>query len=404
MTPWRAAPAPGLWVVAEPPLYLDACATTPLAQDAQEAMDEARQHAWANPSSLHGFGLAAAESLERSRQSVAASLGTHAETVRFCSGATESVHLALLGAAAGLPKGRLLISAVEHPAVGAAAAQLQRQGWLVQTIPVGPTGLLDLDALEPLLQPPTQLVSVIAAQSEVGAVQPLSAIARLCRQANVLLHTDAVQLVPHLPLVFDEQGPDLVSLSAHKLGGPRGIGALLVRPGFRLEPLLGGGGQERGLRAGTEPVVLAAGFAAALGLAKRQQADGTTAGIEAMRNRLLAALLDLPGVTLSGPDPAGQQRLPHHISLLLSDAQGRPFSGRELVRALWRQGVAASSGSACSGGRADPSAVLLAMGVDRARARSGLRLSLGSWLEPCQLQRVSVALQAALATCRAAAA
>ena len=392
-------------MVADEPLYLDACATTPLARVAQEAMDAARQQAWANPSSLHGFGLAAAESLERSRQSVASSLGTNAEAVRFCSGATESVHLALLGAAACLPPGRLLVSAVEHPAVTAAAAQLQRQGWQVQSISVGPTGLLDLEELQALLQPPTRLVSVIAAQSEVGTVQPLAEIAQLCRQADVVFHTDGVQLVPHRPLAMDAQGLDLVSLSAHKLGGPRGVGALLVRPGVRLEPQLGGGGQERGLRAGTEPVVLAAGFAAALALARSHQTDGTTARLEQLRDRLLTGLLALPGVRLSGPDPARQPRLPHHISLVLSDAQGQPLAGRQLVRALWQQGVAASSGSACSGasGRAEPSPVLLAMGLDRATAASGLRLSLGTWLEASQLERVPQALAAAMASCSAAA-
>lgn len=392
-------------MVAEAPLYLDACATTPLAQVAHEAMEAARQLAWANPSSLHGFGLAAAESLERSRHSLASSLGTGAEAIRFCSGATESVHLALLGAAATLPVGRLLISAVEHPAVNAAAAQLQRQGWQVEPIPVSPTGLLDLGVLESLLHPPTRLVSVIAAQSEVGSIQPLPTIAQLCRQAGVVLHTDAVQLAPHRPIAMDELGLDLVSLSAHKLGGPRGVGALLVRPGLRLEPLLGGGGQERGLRAGTEPVVLAAGFAAALAAARRHQLDGTSQRLEASRDHLLRDLLALPGVRLSGPDPTRQPRLPHHISLLLSDGQGRPLDGRKLVRALWNEGVAVSSGSACSGGsgRAEPSPVLLAMGWDRSQAASGLRLSLGSWLEASQLERVPQALERAMASCGAAA-
>jgi cysteine desulfurase len=394
-----------LWAVADAPLYLDACATTPLAQVAHAAMETARQQAWANPSSLHGFGLAAAESLERSRHSLASSLGTSAEAVRFCSGATESVHLALLGAAATLPVGRLLISAVEHPAVNAAAARLQRQGWQVEAIPVSPTGLLDLDGLEQRLQPPTRLVSVIAAQSEVGAIQPLPQIAQLCRQAGVVCHTDAVQLAPHRPIAMDELGLDLVSLSAHKLGGPRGVGALLVRQGRRLEPLLGGGGQERGQRAGTEPVVLAAGFAAAVEAARDHQRDGTSQRIQESRDRLLRDVLALPGVTLSGPDPGRQPRLPHHISLMLSDRQGRPLDGRQLVRALWNQGVAVSSGSACSGGsgRAEPSPVLLAMGFDRASAASGLRLSLGSWLEATQLERVPLALERAMASCSAAA-
>jgi cysteine desulfurase len=289
--------------------------------------------------------------------------------------------------------------------VNAAAAQLQRQGWQVDPIPVSPTGLLDLGVLESLLHPPTRLVSVIAAQSEVGSIQPLPTIAQLCRQAGVLLHPAAVQLAPHRPIAMDELGLDLVSLSAHKLGGPRGVGALLVRPGLRLEPLLGGGGQERGLRAGTEPVVLAAGFAAALAAARRHQLDGTSQRLEASRDHLLRDLLALPGVRLSGPDPTRQPRLPHHISLLLSDGQGRPLDGRKLVRALWNEGVAVSSGSACSGGsgRAEPSPVLLAMGWDRSQAASGLRLSLGSWLEASQLERVPLALERAMASCGAAA-
>lgn len=390
-------------MVPDAPLYLDACATTPLAQVARQAMDEACMTAWANPSSLHGFGLAAAESLERSRQSLAADLGTHAEAVRFCSGATESIHLALLGAAAALEPGRVLISGVEHPAVTAAAGHLQQHGWQLQALPVDATGLVDLDALQALLKPPTRLVSVIGAQSEVGTVQPLAQIAGLCRQAGVLFHTDAVQLAPHLPLAMDQLGIDLVSLSAHKLGGPRGVGALLVRQDLSLVSLFGGGGQERGLRAGTEPVVLAAGFAAALALARRQQSDGTSARIQHQRDRLLLALQDMPGVTLSGPHPARQPRLPHHLSLLLSDPRGRPLSGRQVVRALWEQGVAASSGSACSGasGRPEPSPVLLAMGLDRQRASSGLRLSLGCWLEDAQIDRVPAALAQAMAACSA---
>jgi len=389
--------------VPDAPLYLDACATTPLAQVAHQAMDQASMTAWANPSSLHGYGFAAAELLERSRQSLADDLGTRAEAVRFCSGATESVHLALLGAGAALEPGRLLISGVEHPAVTAAARQLQQRGWQLQVLPVDPTGLLDLDVLASMLEPPTRMVSVIGAQSEVGTVQPLAQIAGLCRLAGVLFHTDAVQLAPHLPLVMDLQGFDLVSLSAHKLGGPRGVGALLVRPGVGMSPLLGGGGQERGLRSGTEPVVLAAGFAAALALARRHQSDGTTTRIQQQRDRLLLALQNLPGVTLSGPEPGRQPRLPHHISVLLSDSRGRPLSGRQVVRALWDQGVAASSGSACSGasGRPEPSPVLLAMGLDRERASSGLRLSLGCWLEDAQLARVPTALAQAMAACSA---
>jgi len=395
---------PASRVASEPPLYLDACATTPVVQTALQAMAEAQQQAWANPSSLHGFGIAAAESLERSRQRLAQLLGTTATSVLFCSGATESVHLALLGAAgaAGAP-GRVVISAVEHPAVAAAAGQLQRQGWSLATLPVDGQGLVLLDRLEALLQPPTHLVSVIWGQSEVGAVQPIASIGARCRAAGVLFHTDAVQWVPHQPIDFDQLPIDLLSLTAHKLGGPRGIGALLLRPELsaRLQPQFSGGLQEGGLRAGTEPVVLAAGFAAALAERSSKIDPDGHQGVKAQRDRLLNALLALPGFSLSGPDPSGQQRLPHHISLIAQTRNGDPVSGRRLVHELWRQGVAASSGSACSTARSGTGAspVLLAMGYPPPLAAAGLRLSLGPWCQEQQLQLVPQALERALQAC-----
>lgn len=393
---------PASAVASDAALYLDACATTPLLPQAQDAMAEAQRDAWANPSSLHGFGLAAAESLERSRLQLSRCLGTVADAVHFCSGATESIHLALLGAAAQLEPGRLLISAVEHPAVVAAAQRLVNRGWQLQRLPVDGYGRLKLDALEALLLPPTRLVSVIWGQSEVGTVQPLAAIGALCRRHGVLLHSDAVQFAPHYPIRFDQLPVDLLSLTAHKLGGPRGIGCLLVRPGLGLEAQLGGGGQEAGLRAGTEPVVLAAGFAAAIQAAQLAHTNGEAQRVERMRDRLLAELIELDQVQLTGADPAQSHRLPHHISLLVSDRHGRCIPGRKLVRALWRLGVAASSGSACSASGPDRGAspVLLAMGYGPDQAASGLRLSLGPWLEDSRLNRLCQALHDAIVSCR----
>ncbi|MFQ6537141.1 MULTISPECIES: cysteine desulfurase family protein [Aphanothece] len=381
------------------PLYLDACATTPPAAAVLEAMASAAATAWANPSSLHGFGLAAAELLERSRLGIASSLGCDPEALVFTSGGTESIHTALLGAAAPLPSGRLLISAVEHPATLAAAAALERRGWQVAVLPVDRLGRIDLTALESLLEPPTRLVSVIWGQSEVGTVQPIEAIGRRCRQAGVALHVDAVQVVGHRGVAFNRLPIDLLSCAAHKLQGPRGVGALLVRPDLPFVPLIGGGGQEGGRRGGTEAVALVAGFARALELCDaRLAAHGGTDPVAALRDGLLRRLLDLPGLRLSGPDPLGgpaasDDRLPHHISLLISDTAGAPLSGRRLVPMLWRQGVAASSGSACSsGGGPAPSPVLQAMGLTQAEAASGLRLSLGPWLQAADLESVPEAL------------
>lgn len=367
-------------------LYLDASAGAPPAEAVLEAMASATRTAWANPSSLHGYGLAAADSLERSRQAIAALLGAEAQQLTFCSGGTEAAHLALLGAAAVLPPGRLLISAVEHPAVVAAAERLIGSGWTLERLPVDHLGRLRLDRLESLLEPPTRLVSVIWGQSEVGTLQSLRAIAERCRRAGVILHSDAVQVVGHRPIDFASMQVDLLSFTAHKLQGPRGIGALLARPGMKLRPMIEGGGQEGGLRSGTEPVVLAAGFAEALRLAQRRlELNAGQDPLEPWRDGLLQSLINLGGVELTG---CPSQRLPHHLSVLVRDGGGRPLSGRRLVQALWRQGLAVSSGSACRGGRTGGSPVLQAMGYPPDLAASGLRLSLGPWLSQEQLDSV----------------
>ncbi len=388
--------------------YLDCCATTPLAAEVAERMAVVQAQAWANPSSLHGFGLAAAEQLERSRQGLASLLGCRHERLVFTSGGTESIHLALLGCAPQLEDQaqpgvapRLVISAVEHPATCAAAAALQRRGWQVVEVPVDPLGAIDLAALEALLAPPTCLVSLIWGQSEVGTVQLLSQIGALCRSAGVLLHVDAVQVVGHHNVVMADLPVDLLSLAAHKLQGPRGIGGLVVREGLHLDPCLAGGGQEGGLRAGTEPVALIAGFEAALGLASRRlAAHGGVDPLASLRDRLFDALLAIPGVERSGPDPAQPShpwRLPHHLSVIVRSREGAWLNGRQLVQALWREGLACSSGSACSSSGTSASAVLLAMGFDKPAASAGVRISLGPWHGPELLELVPAALERARA-------
>ena len=369
------------------------------------AMAKATEEAWANPSSLHGFGLAAADSLERSRWRLAELLGASPDQLIFCSGGSEAIHTALLGSAAALETGRLVISAVEHPATLAAARQLARRGWRVQLWPVDRFGLVLLEKMEELLAPPTRMLSLIWGQSEVGALQPIEEIGRHCRAAGVRFHLDGVQVVGHRPVGFNQLPVDLLSCAAHKLQGPRGIGALLVRPGLSLEPLIGGGGQEGGRRAGTESVALAAGFAAALNLAhERLAAHGGVDPTGSVRDQLLERLLPLEGLRLTGPPPHHPKgRLPHHLSLLVSGSDGRPLSGRTMVRALWRQGLAVSSGSACASGaggvgsEGQPSTILLAMGYEATEARSGLRLSLGPWLVSGDLDAVPRALERARA-------
>ncbi|MCX5940640.1 MAG: aminotransferase class V-fold PLP-dependent enzyme [Cyanobium sp. LacPavin_0818_WC50_MAG_67_9] len=365
--------------------YFDTSATTPPSEAVLRAMAEVQSTAWANPSSLHGPGLAAAEQLERSRQTLAMLLGCDAEELVVTSGGTEAIHLALLGAAATLQPGRLLISAVEHPATQAAASRLEERGWQVQILPVDCQGLLDLNALDALLAPPTRLVSLIWGQNEVGSLQPIEAIGSRCRASGVLLHVDAVQVLGHRPLQFRDLPVDLLSGAAHKLQGPRGVGVLLVRAGVPLQGQLGGGGQEGGRRAGTEPVALLAGFAKALELARQSPSTAR------LRDPLLEQLLTIPGIRLTGPAP-GPQRLPHHISLLVAGPDGQPLSGRWLVAEMARQGFAISSGSACSSSGSAASPVLLAMGCSEPEASSGVRISLGPWHTPAD----GMALVAAL--------
>ncbi len=355
-------------------------------------MQQLQEMAWANPSSLHRAGLAAAEALERARWRIAERFGVASDQLIVTSGATESVHLALLGSAAQLPPGRVVISAVEHPAVIAAAHKLEALGWNVAQWPVNAQGVVQLDQLDRLLSAPTRMVSLIAAQGEVGALQPVTEIAQSCRDRGIVIHSDATQLVPQGCFQFERLGVDLLTLSAHKFRGPRGVGLLIRTPDVPLSPLQGGGGQEHGLRSGTEPVALVTGMAEALEmLPSFDPADdpippGSSATIRRQRDQLLERLVHLPQLRLCGPSLA--QRLPHHISLLATSADGTPISGRELVRRLAIAGVACSSGSACSSGTSSDSAVLTAMGIPGPERQSGLRLTLGPWLSDQDLEAV----------------
>ena len=383
-------------------IYLDAAATTPPSADVIERIRVVQADTWANPSSLHGPGIRAADCLERSRQSIASALGAERDQLTFTSGATESVHLALLGTALKRDPARLVISTVEHPAVVAAARRLERQGWQLLQWPVDGDGLIRLELLETMLAPPTQLVSMIWGQSEVGGLQPVLKVAQACRQRGITFHTDATQVIPQGLIRWHDHPIDLLSLSAHKLRGPRGVGLLLHRSDSVPDPLLGGGGQEGGIRSGTEPVALIAGMAEAMrGLPRFDPTVHPVPpgdpSVRIQRDRLLERLLRMDGVHLLGP--ALQARLPHHISLLIGDRQGRPLSARAVVRAMARDGLACSSGSACHAGRTEDSPVLAAMGTAPAWRRSGLRLTLGTWLSDADLATVPDRLDAARQSC-----
>ena len=383
-----------------PEIYLDAAATTPPLANVLRRMEQVQRDAWANPSSLHGPGLIAAEALGRSRAQIAAALNAESDQLIFTSGATESVHLALLGASAQQPAGRLVISAVEHPAVEAAARVLVQRGWSLERWPVDATGVLKLDQLDRLLAPPTRLVSLIWAQSEVGTLQPLLRIGGACRERGVVIHTDATQLLPQGLIDWSSLPIDLLSFSSHKLQGPRGVGLLLHRQGVILQPLQGGGGQEGGHRAGTEPVALIAGLAEALQILprynpfKQSTPPGATPQLVHWRDRLEVQIEAIEGVKVLHWETT--PRLPNHLACLITTAGGSPLPGRRLVRELSRLNVACSSGSACRSGTVQNSAVLSAMGVETALRQSLLRFSLGPWIDLEVLDQVSERLQLAI--------
>ena len=378
-----------------PLLYLDACAATPLADGLEQRLLAYQRQAWANPSSLHPAGLDAAELLERSRQRLLELLGCPTGQVVFTSGGTEADNLALLGICRSQAPGRLLISAFEHAAIRRCAEQLGCEGWQVEVLPLDSHGRIDLEALETLLLPPTRLVSVAWASSELGVLQPMQDISRLCQQAGVPLHSDAVQVVGQLPATELLPLPvDALSISAHKFQGPRGVGALVMPKPQGLQPQLLGGGQESGLRSGTESPWLVAAMVDALELRFNQQPQLAAAMAE-LRDGLWQQLSAVQGLDRVG-HWGRAECLPHHLALVLSSAQGEPLSARAAVRQLAQAGVAVSSGSACSSGNDQANPALVALGYGPRQARSGLRLSVGPWLHPQDFQALPALLESVL--------
>ena len=357
--------------MADPVIYLDHQATTPCDPAVVEAMAPWWSEAFANPASRsHRPGLLAAAAVEQARSEIAAALGVQAGAVVFTSGATEANNLALKGLAeAELEAGgqrRHLISLVsEHHAVLDPLRYLARHGLELTLLPVNRNGLVDLDQLQAALRPDTLLVSVMAANNEIGVLQPIETIARLCGQRGIRFHCDAAQAIGHLPLQPAELGIDLLSFSGHKLYGPKGIGALVVAPGVRLAPQLHGGAQEQGLRPGTLPVPLIVGLATALNLALRDREERAIR-LGGLRDELWEHLKRFGGVHRNG---AAAPRLAHNLNVWIEGVDGSALQ-RQL-----RQTLAVSSGSACSSG--EPSHVLQALGLNRQQAAAALRFGLG---------------------------
>ena len=363
--------------------YLDHNATTPLAPAVLEAMIPVLREQFGNASSVHTFGQMAKAQVDGARAAVAELIGARPQEIVFASGGTEADNLAIRGVAEAAAPGRkrhIVASAIEHEAVLKTLKVLNRHGWKTSLVPVAENGIVAPEALEAALTDETVLVSVMHANNEIGAVQPIAELAAMARRRGALFHTDAVQSAGKLPLAVDELGVDLLSLSAHKLNGPKGVGALWVRRGLRLVAGQTGGGQERNRRAGTENVPGIAGFGAAARLAAEAAGAGRT-DIAALRDRLETGILDnVPGTVVNGDR---ERRVPNTTNISFEGVEAE-----SLLIALDLEGVAVSTGSACSSGTLEPSHVLRAMGCPPHRTQSSIRFSLGLGNTTGQIDRV----------------
>ena len=360
------------------PIYLDYNATTPIVPEVAAAIRPWLETDFGNPSSSHAFGQRARAAVAKARAEVAALIGAQAAEVVFTGNATEANNLALLGVVRALPdKRHMIVSAVEHPAVMLPALHLRELGWDIAVVPVDGSGCVDAATVASLLRPDTALVSVMLANNEVGTLQPIAEIAALAKANGSLMHTDAAQVAGKMPIDVSDLGVDLLTLAGHKFYAPKGIGALYVRRGTSIKPILFGADQEYGLRPGTENVPHIVGLCIAARLA-REKLPGEIGKLAALRDDLHQRLhVAIPGLRLNGhPD----QRLPNTLHVSFPG-----ISGRDLLAAC-ADTVSASLGSACHSHDDSVSGVLAAMGCDASRARGAVRLSLGQFTTAVEIE------------------
>lgn len=362
------------------PIYLDYAATTPMRREVREAMRPYLDARFGNPSSVHRWGREARAALEDARDRLASVLRVLPAEVVFTRGGTEADNLAILGRSRLLPGKPVVCSAIEHKAVLAAAHAAEAEGNPLHILPVDDQGRVDPVALDEGLASGPAVVSVMWVNNEIGVVQPVGELAGRCAAADVVFHTDAVQALGKVALRLDEAPVALASISAHKIGGPKGVGALFVRSGTRLVPLIHGGGHERGLRAGTEDVAGAVALAVAAELAEAER-EASAVRLAALRDRLEAGLrARVPDLVVNG---GGSERAPH-----ISNVSIPGTSNEGLLLTLDMEGIAASSGSACSSGAVAPSHVLLALGLPEEVAAPSVRFSLSSATTDEEIDRV----------------
>ena len=353
-----------------PRIYADNAATTKISQTAMKAMISAMENSYGNPSSIHQIGMAANDALQTAREQIARCLGCMPKEIFFTSGGTESDNQAIVSAAmlgAKQNKRHIISTAFEHHAVLHTLRRLKEQGFEIQLLDVGAEGNITAAQVEEAIRPDTCLVTVMFANNEIGSVLPIAEIGEACRAHGVLFHTDAVQAAGHIPVNVKKQNIDMLSLSAHKFHGPRGIGALYVKRGIELISLMEGGGQERGKRPGTENLPAIMGMAAAL-KEECTLMEQNEAKVTAMRDCLIQGLSQIPYSILNG---SREKRLPGNVNFCFEGV-----SGESLLLLLDSRGICASSGSACASGALEPSHVLLSLGLAPEIAQGSLRISL----------------------------
>jgi len=352
------------------PIYLDHNATTPLNPAVTEAMMPYMTGVYGNPSSVHRFGRLTRDALEQARVQVAQCVDAEPNQVVFTSGGTEANNLAIKGSLMSQTAARIAISPIEHACMMEPAKAMKKLGWDLDLLEVDNQGRLGVDDLEAVMTTETKFVSIMAANNETGVLQDLSRLIEVAKSVNsdTLFHSDACQMVGKLPISFKDLGLDLMSLSSHKLYGPQGSGALIVSRSIDLQPQILGGGQEKGLRSGTENLAAIVGFGKAAELATEIQ-QARKEHVVKLQQQLEEGLVELPGVTVFS---ARAERLPNTVQL---SVQG--IDGEALLMQLDRKGFAVSSGSACDSGRTEPSHVLMAMGVDKNTAKGAIRVSFG---------------------------
>lgn len=353
-----------------PRIYADNAATTKISQTAMKAMISAMENSYGNPSSIHQIGMAANDALQTAREQIARCLGCMPKEIFFTSGGTESDNQAIVSAAmlgAKKNKRHIISTAFEHHAVLHTLRRLKEQGFEIQLLDVGAEGNITAAQVEEAIRPDTCLVTVMFANNEIGSVLPIAEIGEVCRAHGVFFHTDAVQAAGHIPVNVKKQNIDMLSLSAHKFHGPRGIGALYVKRGIELTSLMEGGGQERGKRPGTENLPAIMGMAAAL-KEECTLMEQNEAKVTAMRDCLIQGLSQIPYSILNG---SREKRLPGNVNFCFEGV-----SGESLLLLLDSRGICASSGSACASGALDPSHVLLSLGLASEIAQGSLRISL----------------------------